>query len=209
MSISEIEELQAIVNDESRLAEERAAAAKHILQLQREPEPPQAAKTADDWLKEAFDAILDPVKRQQRLDRYIQTHHKCRVCLRHHPKQTTKCELCGNDGGEWLPVITDVPHCQPPYTKESLSNQRTYASPFNPEHLRWLLEFRHGDGKRQINADLFVPTSYVLSDDMREWVRQLLRWIEPSSTNGPATGGVCIYQDRDTGAGNARQPKGH
>lgn len=43
MSITEIEALQAIVNDETRPAEERKAAAEHILQLQGETPAPITA----------------------------------------------------------------------------------------------------------------------------------------------------------------------
>lgn len=182
--IQEIEQLQKIVNDENRPAEERKEAAEHILALQTAPTVP-VRNTLDEKIKIALDNVLDPAKAQQRLERYLASHKKCAVCLRHHDKQATKCELCGTEGGEWLPVTTQRP-LDGPHSREYLSNLHLNYDPSTTNtKLRWMLDWREGDGYRWINAATRVVTPYVLSEELRDWCKQLLDWIEPDVVAPP------------------------
>jgi hypothetical protein len=191
--MTELENLQAIVADEGRSAEERKAAAEHILALGQKPTkltpsraiaPTEANMSQPDakslaemktMLKEILDD--DPAP-------YLDAQKRCAVCLRHQLKQVTKCELCGTED-QFEPVTNHHPTWTRlgrgyDATREHLSNLQTRtASLFEIAHLRWLLTWREGDGTKQVNAAKFVPTPHVLSHDQRKWVKQLLEWVEP------------------------------
>lgn len=170
MSTQEILALEKIVNDETRPAEERRQAAEHIVKLSGS----QAQTDSEESLIEkALRQVLDPVESAKAEAEYIATHRRCAVCLRHDKEGTAKCSLCGTEGGDWLPVTTQHPGWQPPYSKESLSNIK-YGHTITTEHIEKLMNWREPD--KQVNAAKFLPGEYVLSQELRDWCRQVLKW---------------------------------
>jgi hypothetical protein len=188
--MTELENLQAIIADDTRSAEERKAAAEHIIALtSAQPTLAQAIAPTGAKMSQSDAESLAKIKqilaelREDDPAPYFAAHKKCTVCLRHNAKEVPACELCGS--GRWEPATNHHPtwtRTGRTYdsTREHLSNMRGQAaSLFDATHLRWLLTWRERDGTRQINAAKFVPTPFVLSYEQRCWCNRLLEWIEP------------------------------
>ncbi len=193
--MTELEHLQAIVADDSRSAEERKAAAEHILALGQPPTqltPSQAVTTSTVQMSESDTTKLVEMKKMLKEIQeddpapYLAAHKKCSVCLRHNLKDAPACALCGSEG-QWEAVVDAHPTWKrigrgQDSTKEHLSNITTYGKEFEAAHLRYLMNWREGDGTRQINAAKFESTQYVLSYEQRCWCKQILKWLEPGGT---------------------------
>jgi hypothetical protein len=190
--MTELQNLQAIVADDTRSAEERKAAAEHIIALtSAQPTPAQAiapvwAKMSDsDTTKLADIKQMLTELREDDPAPYLAAHKRCAVCLRHQLEHATKCALCGTEG-QWEPVTTHHPTWQPigrghGTTLEHLSNQITYGGQTDVPHLRWMLTWRQGDGYKYLNAATMVPTPFQLSYEQRFWIKRILEWAEPGT----------------------------
>jgi hypothetical protein len=208
--MTELEHLQTIVADEGRSAEERKAAAEHILALGQQPTQPipaQAIVTSTARVSESDAANLAEMKKMLKEiieddpRPYLDTHKRCAVCLRHQLKQATHCALCATEGG-WEPVTTHHPTWHPigrghDSTREHLSNRLTYDGTTDIGHLRWLLTWRQSDGHRHVNAATTLPTPFVLSYEQRLWIKRILEWAEPgTAVQEPTKDELDIAEDQ-------------